>query len=191
MTTCEQQHLLGSSLGMLLMVRDEQHTALLADLLDQVQQQKCLIAFQVGRGLIHHQHRRPGPGLAQNGYGALLHRAQQHGGLVQSLGQLGKAIVLQLFSHPPTPLQWRTVLGPTCFLDQSIQGTGAHEPGMLLYQARQGLHAVGAQRHTQWLSGIDHLPPAAKTRIDRVQSGQRAQKRGFSCTRRTQQCGYA
>ncbi|MPM96332.1 hypothetical protein SDC9_143492 [bioreactor metagenome] len=121
----------------------------------------------------------------------MLHRTQQHGGLVQHLGQLGQSIVLQLLAHPMAPLQWRTRIPLARLLDQCIQGVGAHEPGMLLYQARQGLHAVGAPRHVQWPIGIDHLSPAAKARIARIQPGQRAQQRGLARARRTQQCGYA
>ena len=67
-------------------------------------------------------------------------------------------IVLQLFSHPPTPLQWRTVLGPTCFLDQSIQGTGAHGRACCCTRRGKASRAVDAQRHVQWLSGMTTCP---------------------------------
>ena len=72
----QQQHVLGHGLCVLLLVRAHQNGGALTHLAQQFQQHEGLVALQLGRGLVHHQQRRLGQRLAQDGHGTLLHGGQ-------------------------------------------------------------------------------------------------------------------
>jgi hypothetical protein len=167
----------------LLLVCAHQHGSALTHLAQQLQQHEGLVALQLGRGLVHHQQRRLGQRLAQDGHGTLLHGGQLQRRLVEHQRKLGEAEGLHLGAAPVAQLMRHQLETGARQLHDGIEGAGHHQPGLLLHQARR------LQAAAPWLARVARAAPAAKTRVGGIEIGQRAQQGGFARSRRPQQNG--